>query len=118
MKNKNDYNIIGNNIQKARIKNGLTQEILAEKCHISTKYISAIERGISAGSISVILNICKTLKVTPNYIFKGVLNLDKFSEQINILDSETSITYLKLKQENKDFIKKTIHHLYSMQTKR
>lgn len=92
--------------------------MLAEKCNISTKYISAIERGVSPGSISIILDICTILKITPNYVFSEVLNLKKSNNHLDILGSETSITYLKLKKENKTFVKNTINHLYSMQTKR
>ena len=118
MKNKNYAIIIGNNIQKARLKKGLTQEFLAEKCNVTTKYISAIERGVSLGSISIILDICKTLDITPNYIFNNICNFANSKDELNIMDSETSVKYLKLKPENKDFVKATINHLYSIQTKR
>lgn len=118
MKNKKILNIIGNNIQKARLKKGMTQEILAEKCNVSSNYISAIERGVSSGSISIILDICQTLDVTPNYILGESLDLSGKNNFINILDSETSIKYIKLKPENKKFINDTISHLYSMQIKR
>ena len=118
MKNKNDAIIIGNNIQKARLQKGFTQDFLAEKCNVTTKYISAIERGVSLGSISVILSICKALDITPNYIFNNVLNFANSNEELSIMDSETSIKYLKLKPENKAFVKATINHLYSTQVKR
>ena len=36
MKNTNSLKNIGNNIQIARLKIGLTQEALAEKCNVST----------------------------------------------------------------------------------
>ena len=42
MKNKISLEKIGNNIQHARLKAGLTQDALAEKCGVSAKYISAI----------------------------------------------------------------------------
>lgn len=34
---------IGHNIQLARLKKGYTQEVLAEKCNVSAKYISTLE---------------------------------------------------------------------------
>ena len=34
---------IGNHIKIARLNKGLSQEQLAEKCNVSTKYISALE---------------------------------------------------------------------------
>ena len=103
-------------IQIARLKIGLTQEVLAEKCNVSTKYISAIERGISSGSISLIIDICNTLNVTPNYIFSNTIK--NSNDIINVFSNEISSIYLKLKSENKDFVENTIKHLYSMQNRR
>ena len=93
-----------------------TQEALAEKCNVSTKYISAIERGISSGSISLIIDICNTLNVTPNYIFSNTIK--NSNDTINVFSNEISSIYLKLKSENKDFVENTIKHLYSMQNRR
>ena len=107
---------IGINIQKARLKKGLTQESLAEKCNISTKYISAIECGKSSGSISFIIDICNSLDVTPNYIFNDAIN--NSNDMLDVLPKEIALTYLKLKDDNKSFVDKTITHLYSMQKKR
>ena len=116
MKNTNSLKNIGNNIQIARLKMGLTQEALAEKCNVSTKYISAIERGISSGSISLIIDICNTLNVTPNYIFSNTIK--NSNDTINVFSNEISSIYLKLNCENKDFVENTIKHLYSMQNRR
>lgn len=109
---------IGNNIQLARLKKGLTQEMLAEKCDVSAKYISALERGITASSISLIIDICNVLEITPNYIFNDVIDVQSFSNHVDVIDKETLIIYEKLKEENKDFLKHAIFHLYSMQKKR
>ncbi len=117
MKGKIALKSIGNNIQLARLKRGLTQETLAEKCDISTKYISALERGISAGSISLIIDICNILEISPNYIFKDVINTN-VNDSIDIIDKKTLIKYEKLKIENKNFINETISHLYNMQKRR
>ena len=85
---------------------------------MSANYISAIERGVSSGSISVILDICKVLNTTPNYIFNGVIDLTSSNDFFEIFDPETSIKYIKLKPDNQNFIKNTISHLYLMQIKR
>ena len=116
MKNAKSLKNIGNNIQIARLKKGLTQEALSEKCNVSTKYISAIERGISSGSISLIIDICNALDVTPNYIFNDAVSSS--NNTVGVLPIETSSIYLKLKSENKQFVDSTIKHLYSMQKKR
>lgn len=107
---------IGENIQKARLKRKLTQEQLAEMCNVSSEYISTIERGLSSGSISLIVDICNVLDITPDYVFNKCVNSD--TNNIEILDAETSVTYLKLKDDNKNFVNYTIKHLYSMQKKR
>lgn len=116
MKSKNVLECIGNNIRNARLKKGLTQDILSEKCNVSTKYISAIERGTSAGSIPLIIDICNILDVTPNYIFDNVINNN--NNNISVLPDEITTIYLKLKDENKEFVNSTITHLYDMQKKR
>lgn len=116
MKNAESLKNIGTNIQKARLKKGMTQESLAEECNISTKYISAIERGKSSGSISLIIDICNALDVTPNYIFRN--SIKNSNDVVDVLPTEISLTYLKLKEDNKSFINQTINHLYLMQKKR
>lgn len=112
----NKLKSIGSNIQLARLNKGLTQEKLAENCNVSTKYISAIETGKSAGSISLIIDICNVLNVTPNYIFNNTIN--NSNDSFDVFSHEITSTYLKLKEENKIFVNKTIEHLYSMQKKR
>lgn len=107
---------IGQNIQKARLKKGLTQEQLAEICGVSNRHIGLIERGLSAGSIPLIIKISNVLDVSANVIFGKTINSS--NDTISILPDEVSINYLKLKNENKDFVIQTINHLYTMQKTR
>lgn len=116
MKNNNFLKDIGHNIQTARLKKKLTQEQLAERCNVSTKYISSIETGKSSGSTSLIIDICNILDVSPNYIFSKTIQ--NTNDSIDVLPSEISLTYLKLKDDNKSFVNQTITHLYSIQKKR
>lgn len=116
MKNDTFLKDIGYNIQMARLKKGFTQEKLAEKCEVSAKYISSIETGKSSGSVSLIIAICNTLEITPNYIFDKTIN--NLNNSIDVLPPETSLTYLKLKDDNKSFVNQTINHLYLMQKNR
>lgn len=116
MKNNKYLKEIGFNIQTARLKEGLTQEQLAEKCNVSVKYISSIETGKSSGSTSLIIDICNALDVTPNYIFRN--SIKNSNDVVDVLPTEISLTYLKLKEDNKSFVNQTINHLYSMQRKR
>lgn len=98
------------------LKKGLTQEELSEKCNVSSQYISAIESGRTSGSLSLMIEICNILGVSPNYIFGNTINNSNVST--NILSDEVSYAYLKLNSENKKFVENTINHLYSMQNKR
>ena len=116
MKNTVSLKNIGNNIQLARLKKGLTQEKLSEKCNVSTQYISAIESGRTSGSLSLIIEICNILEVSPNYILGNTIK--NSNDSSNVLSNELSYAYLKLNNENKKFVNNTIKHLYSMQNKR
>ena len=107
---------VGHNIQVARMKKGLTQGQLAEKCNVSTQYIGSIERGKTPGSMLLIIDICNVLDISPNYIFSKLIKNN--NDSIDILPVESNIEYLKLKPDNKEFVKQTINHLYSMQNKR
>lgn len=109
---------VGNKIQLARLNKSFTQEKLAELCDVSTKHISALETGSSKGSISLMINICKHLSVTPNYLFENALDLGELESNIEVITSESLITYSKLKPENKNFILDIIDHLYKMQNLR
>ncbi len=44
--------------------------------------------------------------------------MDKLNNNIETIELEVLLTYQKLKIENKEFVKKTINHLYNMQNKR
>ncbi len=118
MKKNDNLKFIGNNIQLARLKRGLTQETLAEKCDVSTNYISSLERGLTSGSIPLIISICNVLQVTPNYLFNYSSNTENFNDNVDIINPEILICYSKLKDENKIFVNQTIRHLYGMQKKR
>jgi len=49
-----DYILLGRNIAKARTKNGLTQEQLAEKTDVSTVFISQIETSVRKPSLETV----------------------------------------------------------------
>ncbi len=113
MKDKTLLKKIGNNIQIARLKKNITQDALADKCGISSKHISAIERGVSAGSIPLIIDICNLLEVSPNYIFGDTI--DNSNNAISVIPDEVYVDYLKLNEDNKKFVQNTIKHLCCMQ---
>lgn len=59
---------IGTNIKREREKAGLTQEVLSEQIALETRTLSMIERGNVGISISSLLRICDTLKISPGVI--------------------------------------------------
>lgn len=62
------YNInekkIGENIKEARIRKGYTQEMLAERVDLSSKYVSRIELGMSGMRLQLLTKICNVLDVS------------------------------------------------------
>ena len=53
------------NIKRLRIEQNLTQNDLAEKIHISEKYLNAIETGKKWGSFDTLLALSEALSVEP-----------------------------------------------------
>ena len=70
MQKKELYKIIGKNIQKERLKQGLTQETFAELMDVSWSYVAKMESGILNLSIGKILEISEFLKVDINSILE------------------------------------------------
>lgn len=66
-----DYNIIGERIKKARLKNNYTQEKLAEKIDVSVAFLSRIERGSSHINLKRLSQICTILGVSEGEILNG-----------------------------------------------
>lgn len=108
---------IGKKIKLARSKAEYTQEQLAEKISLSPRYISNLERGISFGSITTIINICNALNINSNFLFD-----DLISNETSILDDITNNkfleNYLKLNDDNKNIISVFTNDLVKIQNKK
>ncbi|MDD2496701.1 MAG: XRE family transcriptional regulator [Desulfitobacteriaceae bacterium] len=52
---------IGEKIKRLRVKNGLTQEELANRCELSKGFISQVERDLTSPSISTLVDILQSL---------------------------------------------------------
>jgi len=63
--------MMGQNIKKKRLEMGMTQAELAEKAGLSNVHISHLETGSSTVSLESLVNICKALETTPDYILLG-----------------------------------------------
>lgn len=61
---------IGINIKSERLRSGISQEELAEKCNISRNSISLIETGKINPTIIRVIDIAKALKVDINVLVK------------------------------------------------
>mgnify|MGYP004417311743 CR=1 FL=1 len=61
---------IGRAIAKFRTSKGMSQEDLAAEANVNRGYISRIENGRVAFSVTVLLKICKALEIDPGHIFR------------------------------------------------
>lgn len=62
--------IIGKTVKALRIKQGMSQEDLAQECDVDRSYISMIEVGRNEPSVTKIFDLCKGLKIKPSDFFK------------------------------------------------
>lgn len=66
---------IGKRIKELRQSKQFTQEGLAEKIHLTTGHISAIERGVNSPSIEALIMILNALECSADELFSCVLNV-------------------------------------------
>ena len=64
----------------------------------------------------IIIKICKTLEVSPNYIFEDLY--DNQVSQPSSLSSDMLIKYLKLSPDNKKFIDGIVDYIYNIQKRK
>lgn len=106
---------IGKKIKIARLKAEYTQEQLAEKLSLSTRYISQLERGIAFGSASTIISVCKALDINANSLFSDIINVTD-SPSVNDLVGQNFIeNYLKLDDYNKLIVNALTNELVKIQ---
>lgn len=74
----------GKILKDFRLKNGFTQDIMAEKLGISLKYISRIENGYSGIKISTLINYMNILGISPNTIFGNFITNKNVQKQLEI----------------------------------
>ncbi len=67
-----DYKLIGERIKNARIKKGITQEVLAEEIDVAIAYISRIERGAQP-NLRRLAQISFALDVSMEHIVSGAV---------------------------------------------
>lgn len=67
--------LLGKIWKKSRESKGLTQEYVAEKLNLGTRYISDLERDKTKGSLRTFVKLCNLYQVTPTYILQNYLEI-------------------------------------------
>lgn len=60
---------LGSRIKEIRTRRGFTQEQLAEKIEISSKYLSSIERGLENPTLNTLIKLCQSLDANFDELF-------------------------------------------------
>lgn len=105
---------IGKKIKLARAKTNFTQEKLAEKLSLSTRYISQLERGIAFGSATTIVNLCKALNISSDFLFDDLIGVDASCFD-DFVDDRFLEAYMKLNDYNKSIISALTNQLIKLQ---
>ena len=74
---------IGRFIAERRKQNGLTQIQLAEKLNVTDRAVSKWENGRSMPDSSIMLDLCRALKISVTDLFSGeVVTVENYNEQL------------------------------------
>lgn len=106
--------MIGKKIKLARARNNYTQELLAEKLQLSTRYISQLERGIAFGSATTLVNLCNALGIDADFLFDELVT-DELSEQSRALDDDFFNNYMQLNFYHRKIANALVSDLLKMQ---
>lgn len=88
---------IGHFIAECRKKNSLTQIQLAEKLGITDRAVSKWETGRSLPDASIMLDLCKELKITVNDLLSGeIVTMNDYNEKLE----QNLIEAIKQKEES------------------
>lgn len=66
-----NYTLLGKRIQQARNRNGLTQEVVAERMDISKEYLSRIENGHVKFNLVTLYKLSAVIGELPENIIAG-----------------------------------------------
>ena len=89
---------IGNFIQEKRKEQKLTQSDLAERLNITDRAISKWENGKAMPDSSIMLDLCKELKINVNELLSGeVIKMDNYNEK-----AEELLIEMKKQKEEAD----------------
>jgi len=72
---------IGEKLWRLRVKNGLTQKDLADRCDLSKGFISQVENNLASPSIATLMDILETLGVSAKDFFNDKNDAVVFREE-------------------------------------
>ena len=72
-------NGLGKRINIARKARGLTADRLSEMCSINATYLRQIEGGAKMPSLPVFIDICRSLRISPDYLLQDELEGNEIS---------------------------------------
>ena len=105
---------IGKKIKLARSKTNYTQETLAEKASLSPRFVSQLERGISFGSATTVVNLCRALNISSDFLFSDLISANS-TEAIPEFDNKLIENYSQLNDYNKKVVNRLISDLIKLQ---
>lgn len=81
------FKTLGQNIRKARLAKGFSQENLANDLDKTLNFVSLIENGKTGVSVPTLVDIAITLNISADVLFEGVITLADYSEEKFITDT-------------------------------
>jgi len=63
---------IGNELRKARIDAGMTQEAVSKAAGIHRVYLSELERDEKVPTVDVFVRVCRAVKVKPSVVMARI----------------------------------------------
>jgi transcriptional regulator with XRE-family HTH domain len=69
--------VLSQEIRKARLSAGLTQEELAGKARISREYVNYLEKGKRQPTVAVFIRLCKAMNIHPPDLLERVVRRAK-----------------------------------------
>lgn len=104
-----DYKAIGKRIKAARIRQGVTQGVIAEATGLSTPHISNIETGNTKLGLPTIINLANILDVSVDELLCDNINRSEviFHSELEELLKDCSVDELHIIAELAKVIKKS-----------
>ncbi len=69
--------MLGDELRRARLKAGLSQEQLGFAAKIDRTYVSMLERDLKSPTLKTFMRLCRALKVSPSAVVRKLERADK-----------------------------------------